>query len=218
MSNVANCPFCHEPIRAGVTVIRCPVCGIGHHKECWYSNDQRCAVFGCAGRGEGVVLGAAAAIETSDRVERDDEPTAMELAFRRALGNEVIMVNATAKGTTITIDCPHCGGKTVCNRDDKGSCVRCLLKNGITLIGKVVLCSVCHGTGEIEAPAVRINCRHCGGTTWCRHGVNAKTSCENCFNFSKQGHSISSIGTYGIYEVSSAITMCSLCQGRGYRE
>lgn len=49
--DIPNCPYCHSPIRPGEHVVHCPACGAYHHADCWQSNDDHCAVFGCKGRG-----------------------------------------------------------------------------------------------------------------------------------------------------------------------
>ena len=44
----ANCPYCLSPIEGNAERIRCPVCGVVHHAECWRTNGK-CSVYGCDG-------------------------------------------------------------------------------------------------------------------------------------------------------------------------
>ena len=44
----ANCPYCLSPIEGDTEQIRCPVCGVAHHAECWQMNGK-CSVYGCDG-------------------------------------------------------------------------------------------------------------------------------------------------------------------------
>lgn len=44
----ANCPYCLSPIEGDAEQIRCPVCGVAHHAECWRTNGK-CSVYGCDG-------------------------------------------------------------------------------------------------------------------------------------------------------------------------
>lgn len=44
----ANCPYCLSPIADNEEKIRCPVCGVAHHAECWRMNGK-CSVYGCEG-------------------------------------------------------------------------------------------------------------------------------------------------------------------------
>lgn len=43
-----NCPYCLSPIEDDEEQIRCPVCGVAHHAECWHANGK-CSVYGCDG-------------------------------------------------------------------------------------------------------------------------------------------------------------------------
>lgn len=61
------CPYCRFPLKEGVAVARCGVCGAAHHADCWQDNDG-CAVIGCTGGpvasgGQGASAGAGAAAE-----------------------------------------------------------------------------------------------------------------------------------------------------------
>ena len=76
MSSAGSCPFCR--MAAGGDVETCPGCGLDYHADCW-SENQGCAVPGCAGRptepsqqGEPAVVatGAEAAVPAG-RWERD---------------------------------------------------------------------------------------------------------------------------------------------------
>jgi len=44
----ANCPYCLSPIEDDAERVRCPVCGVAHHAECWRTNGK-CSVYGCDG-------------------------------------------------------------------------------------------------------------------------------------------------------------------------
>jgi len=44
----ANCPYCLSPIQVNEDKVRCPVCGVDHHTECWRMNGK-CSVYGCDG-------------------------------------------------------------------------------------------------------------------------------------------------------------------------
>lgn len=46
--DTSNCPYCLSPIEATEEQIRCPVCGVVHHAECWQMNGK-CSVYGCDG-------------------------------------------------------------------------------------------------------------------------------------------------------------------------
>ncbi len=42
------CPYCLSPIEDKAEKVRCPVCGVDHHAECWRANGK-CSVYGCDG-------------------------------------------------------------------------------------------------------------------------------------------------------------------------
>jgi hypothetical protein len=46
--DTVNCPYCLSPIEGDAEQIRCPVCGVAHHAECWQMNGK-CSVYGCDG-------------------------------------------------------------------------------------------------------------------------------------------------------------------------
>jgi DnaJ-class molecular chaperone len=119
--------------------------------------------------------------------------------------------------TTITelVQCPHCGGATVCNVEGNGSCLHCLVQNKVFHLERVVICSVCNGTGEIELPVERTDCRHCDGATYCHHGILDDTSCQSCINFGKQGNTIYDRYEKTVMEFFAEATMCSVCKGQG---
>jgi hypothetical protein len=122
-----------------------------------------------------------------------------------------------AEDTTMTelVECPHCGGQTVCNRDGNGSCMRCLVQNKVFNLERVVICSVCNGAGEIALPTERSHCRHCGGTTYCNHGILDEASCQSCINFGKQSQTIYDRYEETVMESFAEATMCSICKGYG---
>lgn len=192
-----NCPYCHEPADSikGETLIGCPTCKVTYHQDCWAANGHRCAILNCWGAGPGVAVGAAAI------------PIIV-------MSESIIMDKTTGSGlkpgASGSVDCPHCGGKTVCNPSGEGSCLRCLAYNDEEETEHVVLCSVCDGDGEIELPKAYTICKHCAGTGICRHGA-AGGPCRNCFKFGADefpGDSDYAIETPA---------MCSRCEGRGYR-
>lgn len=45
----ATCPYCQSPIKPGVGVASCTLCGVPHHRECWDANGG-CTTFGCTCR------------------------------------------------------------------------------------------------------------------------------------------------------------------------
>ena len=45
------CPYCQMPIKPGALVLKCPICGIPHHNECWRENGNKCTTYGCTGQG-----------------------------------------------------------------------------------------------------------------------------------------------------------------------
>jgi Prokaryotic RING finger family 1 len=42
------CPYCRFPLKEGVQIVVCGVCGAPHHADCWHDNGG-CAVIACAG-------------------------------------------------------------------------------------------------------------------------------------------------------------------------
>lgn len=42
------CPYCRFPLKEGVEIVVCGVCGASHHADCWHDNGG-CAVIACAG-------------------------------------------------------------------------------------------------------------------------------------------------------------------------
>lgn len=45
---MSTCPYCLGPIEENAEKVRCPVCGVDHHAECWRTNGK-CSVYGCEG-------------------------------------------------------------------------------------------------------------------------------------------------------------------------
>lgn len=45
---MSTCPYCLGPIEEKAEKVRCPVCGVDHHAECWRVNGK-CSVYGCEG-------------------------------------------------------------------------------------------------------------------------------------------------------------------------
>jgi hypothetical protein len=211
MSDSVNCPYCHEPITPGVTVIRCPVCATGHHKECWYSNDRRCAVYRCAGRGEGVVLGATATIGAPS-IGNQTAAGSKELAMKKA---QLRAIREDDKGKTI--ECPHCGGTTVCNLWGDGSCIYCRARNGGLDKGSIVICQRCRGSGEITLHSKFTICRHCGGTGHCQHGTGKYASCLTCINTARAESGVHWRYSAMIDEMPEEPVRCSVCKGYGAR-
>ena len=50
-----SCALCKEPFAPGEEIIICPSDATRHHVYCWRANRNRCAAYGCEGRGEPVV-------------------------------------------------------------------------------------------------------------------------------------------------------------------
>lgn len=47
-----HCALCKEPFSPGEEIIVCPEDATRHHVRCWVANGNRCAAYGCRGRGE----------------------------------------------------------------------------------------------------------------------------------------------------------------------
>lgn len=47
----ANCIYCHADLELGDQVVVCNKCDSPHHSDCWRTNQNHCATFGCVGRG-----------------------------------------------------------------------------------------------------------------------------------------------------------------------
>ena len=47
-----TCPYCQVPIKPGVAITICAVCGSPHHIECWKENGSKCTTYGCSGKTE----------------------------------------------------------------------------------------------------------------------------------------------------------------------
>ena len=47
-----ECALCKNPFAPGDEVIVCPDDGSRHHTHCWRANGNKCAAYGCRGRGE----------------------------------------------------------------------------------------------------------------------------------------------------------------------
>jgi hypothetical protein len=57
------------------------------------------------------------------------------------------------------ISCPHCAGKGTCLIDNSNSCGTCLKHAKAKKHSKIVICSVCGGTGITEAKTDRLKNR-----------------------------------------------------------
>lgn len=47
-----ECAYCKDPFAPGDEIIICPEDGSRHHVRCWVGNNNQCAAYGCAGRGD----------------------------------------------------------------------------------------------------------------------------------------------------------------------
>jgi hypothetical protein len=47
-----ECALCKNPFAPGDEVIICPEDSSRHHTHCWRANGNKCAAYGCRGRGE----------------------------------------------------------------------------------------------------------------------------------------------------------------------
>jgi len=47
----ANCVYCHVDLELNDQVAVCDECSSPHHHECWLTNSNQCATFGCSGVG-----------------------------------------------------------------------------------------------------------------------------------------------------------------------
>ena len=89
-----TCPYCQAPIKPGVNVVLCPVCGMPHHSECWAENGHSCTTFGCQGR--------TAAGDTEQQREK----------------GESVSVGSPVHGDAgFIVPCPHCGVPNRLRRD-----------------------------------------------------------------------------------------------------
>ncbi|VAW43229.1 hypothetical protein MNBD_CHLOROFLEXI01-605 [hydrothermal vent metagenome] len=61
-----ECVLCKNPFAPGDEVIICPEDSSRHHTHCWRANGNKCAAYGCQGRGE---------IETEINPEPASEPS-----------------------------------------------------------------------------------------------------------------------------------------------
>lgn len=46
-----SCAICKEPFSPGEEIVVCPEDATRHHVHCWIANQNRCAAYGCNGRG-----------------------------------------------------------------------------------------------------------------------------------------------------------------------
>ncbi len=46
-----SCALCKEPFAPGEEIVVCPEDATRHHVHCWEANQNRCAAYGCDGRG-----------------------------------------------------------------------------------------------------------------------------------------------------------------------
>ena len=46
-----SCAICKEPFSPGEEIVICPEDATRHHVHCWIANQNRCAAYGCNGRG-----------------------------------------------------------------------------------------------------------------------------------------------------------------------
>lgn len=46
-----SCAICKEPFSPGEEIVICPDDATRHHVHCWVANQNRCAAYGCNGRG-----------------------------------------------------------------------------------------------------------------------------------------------------------------------
>lgn len=62
-----SCAICKEPFAPGEEIVICPEDATRHHVHCWVANQNRCAAYGCGGRGTLVR-------QTAVGEEDEDEP------------------------------------------------------------------------------------------------------------------------------------------------
>ena len=101
-----NCPYCLSPIGENEERVRCPKCGVLHHRGCWKTNGK-CSVYGCDGW-------AVWSSGISERIAPDtDGPV------------DVSAADPVAKKTTEAALCMRCGRAV---KSDQLLCWNCLLK------------------------------------------------------------------------------------------
>lgn len=47
-----ECALCKNPLAPGDEIVICPEDSTRHHAHCWRANGNKCAAYGCRGRGE----------------------------------------------------------------------------------------------------------------------------------------------------------------------
>lgn len=195
MTTTNNCPFCHNPLDQDETQVSCPVCKRGYHPACWLANGGRCAVLGCPGNREGIVVAP---------------PTVAAKTI--AIPN---MNTTMTKLQSGLVDCPHCHGETVCKVTDNSSCAKCLLATEVAEAGQIVLCSVCKGKGQVTIAPNLMTCPHCLGTTLCTHATGEWGHCLDCTPL-YTGDRYSLRNTHVVLKgLEKAAVMCSICKGKG---
>ena len=100
-----NCPYCLSEIGKEDERVRCPKCGVLHHRDCWQTNGK-CSVYGCDGW-------ALWSNEISERIAPDaDGPV------------DVSADDAVENKTAETARCMRCGKEV---RSDQLLCWNCQL-------------------------------------------------------------------------------------------
>ncbi len=61
-----SCAICKEPFAPGEEIVICPEDATRHHVHCWTANQNRCAAYGCRGRGPLIRQRPHAEAETED--------------------------------------------------------------------------------------------------------------------------------------------------------
>lgn len=195
-----NCPFCHNHLDSDETQVSCPVCKRGYHPACWLANGYKCAVLGCPGNREGIVVAPLTVA-----------PSAVAAETIAILPMTTNMIK-TRSGL---VDCPHCHGETVCKVTDNSSCGKCLLATGVVTGGQIVLCSVCKGKGQVNIPPNLTTCPHCLGTTLCTHATSNRGHCLHCTPSRMGGYYKDTKEYVVVGGLEKAAVMCSICKGKG---
>ncbi len=136
------CPYCKCEITADDTIVKCSICDMPHHRDCWIEN-QGCTTFGCDG--------------TIQSIESSPDNVDFEI--------EVYYDNdCQAEYSHTHLHCSYCGsrietgaafcskcGRRIGNKQEKTFCIKC----GNELEADMQFCPKC-GSGVINSQ----NCKN----------------------------------------------------------
>lgn len=124
-----NCPYCLSPIDENAEVVRCPVCGVVHHAECWRANGK-CSVYGCDGW-------QAWSGEIADKIAPK-------------IQTEIDIHDTTTKSPAATAALPRCIECGAPVKQGELTCLKC------RQLSKPALVDNCAGAGVIVLAAVAV--------------------------------------------------------------